>query len=124
MVYTPKHPEHTFIEEIDFCPTQIYYFFTDTDNKHWCAYIRQRRQPEATFELVATDELQEFSDDYQIGPYISLSRIFNFNVKAETEMINEIHAMENEVLEWLRTRFPNVNFPNNPPRQTRHPFIE
>ena len=118
------YPEHTFIEEIDFCPTQIYYSFTDTDNKHWCAYIRQRRQPEATFEYVATDEFQEFSDDYQIGPFISLSRIFNFNVKNATEKVDEIHAMEYEVLEWLRTRFPNVKFPDNPPRQTRHPIIE
>ncbi|MBR4268005.1 MAG: hypothetical protein IKQ46_18375 [Bacteroidales bacterium] len=94
MKYAKKYPEHIFVEEVGFCPTQIYYYFTDKEKHHWCAYLRQRRQSEVTFEFVATDEFQEFSDDYHIGQFISLSRKYNFNIDSEEEMLNEIHAME------------------------------
>lgn len=107
--------EHIFQEDIIYCPSQIYYYFTDNNGEKWCAYIRQRRGP-LTFELVNILE----NDEWKFGDIIPLSRTYDINNQTTIrEEEFEIEELEKEVMGILRQRFPEVSFPNSPIRQKR-----
>ena len=107
--------EHVFIEDVIYCPTQIYYYLTDVDGSFWVAYIRQRRG-DLTFELVRIDK--ETGDWLWEDNKVKLSRKYDINGQSDKESEErEIIAVEEEVLWFLRQRFPEVEFPDSPFRQ-------
>ena len=109
-----ENPEHVFKEDIIYCPSQIYYYFTDSDNRFWVAYIRQRRGP-LTFELV---EIEKDTGDWLWDSgQVKLSREYDINNQPSQESEEkEIMAVEEEVMWFLRQQFPDVKFPDHPSR--------
>ena len=51
------------IEDLRWCPSQIYYYFVDKDGGRWCIYLRWRHQDPWTAELVRCDKNWEFDWD-------------------------------------------------------------
>ena len=118
MEHKHKHPEHIFIEDIIYCPSQIYYYFSDNDGTEWVAYIRQRRGP-LTFELMEIDkESGDWKWDWKGGTNkVILSRAYDINNQPTQEAEDkEIEAVEEEVLWYLRQQFPEIKFPDHPVR--------
>ena len=102
--------EHVFIESIIYFPTQIYYYFTDEEDQGWVLYVRQRGGP-LTCDLISEDECWN---------KVVLSREYDINGKqSQDEEDSEIMAVEEEMLWFLRQRFPKVIFPDHPIRQKR-----
>ena len=46
--------------DLNWCPSQIYYYFKDAVGDNWCIYLRWRWQDPWTAELVRCDEEWEF----------------------------------------------------------------
>ena len=115
-----NNPEHVFIEDIIYCPSQIYYYFRDQDERSWVAYVRQRGGP-LTFELVEIRDDGEWLLDWEGGTNkVKLSRIYDINGQPnEEEEEKEIEALESEIMWYLRQQFPNINFPEHPERRKR-----
>ena len=110
-----KDPEHVFIESIIYCPSQIYYYFTDEKNQGWVLYVRQRGGP-LTCDLFRVGKDGEWSGWYNVV----LSRKYDINGKqSQDEEESEIMAVEEEMLWFLRQRFPEVTFPTQPERRKR-----
>ena len=111
-----KNPEHVFIESIIYCPSQIYYYFTDEEDQEWVLYVRQRGGP-LTCELVRIGKDGEW-DSWKKWNKIVLSREYDINGKqSQDEEESEIMAVEEEMLWFLRQRFPKVRFPDHPERK-------
>ena len=115
-----RNPEHVFIEDIIYCPSQIYYYFRDQDDRQYVAYVRQRGGP-LTFELVEIREDGEWLWDWEGGTNkVKLSRVYDINGQQNVESEErEIEALESEIMWYLRQQFPNINFPEHPTRQKR-----
>jgi hypothetical protein len=92
-----ENPEHIFIESIIYCPSQIYYYFTDEGDQKWALYVRQRGGP-LTCRLIRVREDGEW-DSYKVA----LSREYDINGKQNLrEEESEILAVEEEMLWFLR----------------------
>lgn len=91
--------EGKFIEDLLWCPSQIYYYFT-SNNKKFCIYLRWRHKDPWSAELIECKDNWDFSEDWN---KISLSK----NYKDE-----EYKELEEEVLEKVKSMFPNLEFPN------------
>ena len=124
---TKNNPEHVFIEDIIYCPSQIYYYFSvpngkseDNEGRQYVAYVRQRRGP-LTFELIEIREDGEWLWDWEGGTNkVRLSRIYDINGQPNEESEEkEIEALESEIMWYLRQRFPNITFPEHPERRKR-----
>ena len=122
-----NNPEHVFIEDIIYCPSQIYYYFSvpnekseDQDDRQYVAYVRQRGGP-LTFELIEIREDGEWLWDWEGGTNrVKLSRVYDINNQPnEEEEEKEIEALESEIMWYLRQQFPNINFPEHPERRKR-----
>ena len=122
-----RNPEHVFIEDIIYCPSQIYYYFSvpngkseDNEGKQYVAYVRQRGGP-LTLELVEIREDGEWLWDWEGGTNkVKLSRVYDINGQQNVESEErEIEALESEIMWYLRQQFPNINFPEHPIRQKR-----
>ena len=115
-----NNPEHVFIEDIIYCPSQIYYYFRDQDDRQYVAYVRQRGGP-LTFELVEIREDGEWLWDWEGGTNrVKLSKVYDINNQPnEEEEEKEIEALESEIMWYLRQQFPEVTFPTQPIRQKR-----
>ena len=115
-----RNPEHVFIEDIIYCPSQIYYYFRDNDQREWVAYVRQRGGP-LTFELVEIREDGEWLWDWEGGTNkVKLSRAYDINNQPNEESEEkEIIELESEIMWYLRQRFPEVTFPTQPERRKR-----
>ena len=115
-----KNLEHIFVEDIIYCPSQIYYYFRDQDDRAYVAYVRQRRVP-LTFELIEIREDGEWEWDWEGGTNrVKLSRVYDINNQPNDESEEkEIEALESEIMWYLRQRFPEVNFPEHPERRKR-----
>ena len=122
-----NNPEHVFIEDIIYCPSQIYYYFSvpngkseDQDDRQYVAYVRQRGGP-LTFELVEILEDGEWLWDWEGGTNkVKLSRVYDINGQPNEEAEErEIEVLESEIMWYLRQQFPNVNFPEHPERRKR-----
>lgn len=115
-----NNQEHIFIEDIIYCPSQIYYYFKDQDDRQYVAYVRQRGGP-LTFELVEIREDGEWLWDWEGGTnQVKLSRVYDINGQPNVESEErEIKALENEIMWYLRQRFPEVTFPTQPERRKR-----
>lgn len=107
--------KHTFIESIIYCPSQIYYYFEDEKGQIWCAYVRQRSGPLtlSLFPIKEGDKDLLFNWDKE--EIIELSRVYDINgchnLDKEKE---EVKAVEEEVMWFLRQRFPSLTFPDQP----------
>ena len=118
-----NNPEHVFIEDIIYCPSQIYYYFSVPNGKsedQYVAYVRQRRGP-LTFELIEIREDGEWEWDWEGGTNkVKLSRVYDINGQPnEEEEEKEIEALESEIMWYLRQQFPEVTFPTQPARRKR-----
>jgi len=116
-----NNPDHIFIENIIYFPSQIYYYFKDNNQREWVAYVRQRSGP-LTFELVEINkENGEWKWDWEGGTNrVKLSRTYDINGQLNVESEEkEIEALESEIMWYLRQRFPKIEFPEHPERQKR-----
>lgn len=123
-----NNPENVFIEDIIYCPSQIYYYFSvsngkseDQDDRQYVAYVRQRGGP-LTFELIEIDkETSEWKWDWEGGTNkVKLSRVYDINNQPNVESEErEIEALESEIMWYLRQQFPEVTFPTQPERRKR-----
>ena len=123
-----NNPEHVFIEDIIYCPSQIYYYFSvpngkseDQDDRQYVAYVRQRGGP-LTFELIEIDkETSEWKWDWEGGTNkVKLSRVYDINNQPNVESEErEIEELESEIMWYLRQQFPEVTFPTQPERRKR-----
>ena len=122
-----NNPEHVFIEDIIYCPSQIYYYFSvpngkseNQDDRRYVAYVRQRGGP-LTFELVEIREDGEWKWDWEGGTNkVKLSRVYDINGQPNVESEErEIEALESEIMWYLRQQFPEVTFPTQPKRNKR-----
>ena len=115
-----NNPEHVFIEDIIYCPSQIYYYFSVSNGKKYVAYVRQRRGP-LTFELIEIREDGEWEWDWEGGTNkVKLSRVYDINGQPNEEKEEkEIEALESEIMWYLRQQFPEVTFPTQPERRKR-----
>jgi hypothetical protein len=121
-----RNPEHVFIEDIIYCPSQIYYYFSvsngkskDNEGRQYVAYVRQR-SGSLTFELVEIDkETGEWKWDWERRTNkVKLSRVYDINNQPNEEAEEEeIIELESEIMWYLRQQFPNVTFPEHPTRQ-------
>ena len=94
----------TWLESLIWCPSQIYYFFTDQKTgKNYCIYLRWRHRDPWTAELIPCDDKLEF-DNYSTWETIETPKIY-------TE--DEYKELESDVLEIIKARFPETNFPEN-----------
>lgn len=51
------------IEDLRWCPSQIYYYFLDKEGGRWCIYLRWRHDDPWTAELCPCDENWKFIFD-------------------------------------------------------------
>ena len=111
---------NVFLEDIIYCPSQIYFYFeckasdnerkSDNERGKKLAYIRQRGGP-LTFELIDLLEDDEWGEVHKV----ILSREYDINNQpSEEEERREVDELESEVLEFLRQRFPSTEFPRHP----------
>ena len=123
-----NNPEHVFIEDIIYCPSQIYYYFSvpngksgNQDDRQYVAYVRQRGGP-LTFELVEIRDDGEWEWDWEGGTNkVKLSRVYDINGQQNVESEErEIEALESESMWYLRQQFPEVTFPEHPERLKRN----
>jgi hypothetical protein len=111
--------EHVWLEDIIYCPSQIYYYFEDDTGEFWCLYIRQR-SGDLTMELVKVEEDNEGWSNMNNWSSVILSRDYDINNQlSEEKEREEIDAVEEEGLCFLRQRFPKVKFPDNPEKRGR-----
>ncbi len=94
--------EHTWIEDIIYCPSQIYYYFSTANGQKYVLYLRWRHQDPWTVELVKVNSEDEWDWD-------SAENLGYFKWTSE-----EWKYLEEEVLEILRKKFPDVSFPEHP----------
>ena len=103
--YLKTFEEFAFFEDMIWCPSQIEYFFTDpNDGQMYVVYCRWRWSDPWTIELV---KVANPSNPHK----------WNFDLMDEHLNIGEFkdqeyRLMEKEVVEYLRTRFPQVQFPS------------
>ena len=96
-----KIKKNEFLEELLWCPSQIYYYFQDKSEKIWCLYLRWRHDDPWTSELIPCDKNFEFLDCSK-WETISTSKDYkDFEYK----------DLEKEVLEIIKKKFPDTNFP-------------
>ena len=93
--------EHTFIEEIMYCPSQIYYFFTDAKSgEKYCIYLRWRYRDPWTSYLVKCD------DDYELQS--KFDPLETHNQYKEDDYC----FLEEDVLDIIKEKFPETQFPS------------
>ena len=99
-----EQPElYIFIEDLLWCPSQIFYYFI-SNNRKFCIYLRWRyRDPSWTAYLV------ECEDDWEFGKSSEWKRIkFNKDYKED-----EYKELEEDALNKISSIFPCIDFPNN-----------
>lgn len=112
-----KPETNTFIEEIIYCPSQIYYYFELNETEKYCLYLRQRRDPQVTARLIKCDDDWEFIWENPEPEIINLPRNFDINNQNSLEdEEKEIEELEKTCMELLKTKFPDIQFPENPVR--------
>jgi hypothetical protein len=112
-----NHPVMEFLEDIIYCPSQIYFYFRDGEAV-WCLYIRQRHG-ETTAQLVSCYGSGDFIYE-GLWPDIELSRDYDIEGKSyesEEAEEQEIIAIEKACLARLRVMFPDTPFPEHPNRR-------
>lgn len=101
--------EYVFIEELMYCPSQIYYYFTDMVNgEKYCLYLRWRYKNPWSASIVECDDLYEFKN-YGSRKIIETSRPYK---EEEHELLEE------EMLDEIKKLFPETYFPSKIKRLT------
>ena len=94
------------------CPSQGYFYFFDDNGAAWVLYIRWRSAPWSA-ELIPVFDIEEETWDWENEEIIKLSKIYEEEEECEEVM--------KESYEWLKKRFPDIDFPESP-RVCMHPF--
>lgn len=113
-----NHPVMEFLEDIIYCPSQIYFYFRDGDEVY-CLYIRQRHG-DVTAELVTCFGSGGDFDYDTLWPEIELSREYDIegaSYKSDEAEEQEIIAVEKDCLARLCIMFPDTPFPEHPNRK-------
>lgn len=93
---------NVFLEDLIWCPSQIYYYFCDNSGKIWCIYLRWRHDDPWTAELIPCDKNFKFFD-CDTWETISTSKDYkDFEYK----------DLEKEALEIIKKRFKDTIFPD------------
>ena len=100
---------HVFLEDLIWCPSQIYFYFI-SNNIKFCIYLRWRHRDPWTAELVKCTDNWDFSkDSANDWKKIKLSKDY----KSE-----EYKELEEEVLEKIKTLFPTIDFSDSETMET------
>lgn len=104
--WVSKWEEHAFFEEMIWCPSQIYYYFTDpADGQMYVVYCRWRWSDPWTIELVKVANPKNPKNwDWSLGSTCLLS---DKGYKDE-----EYKKMEEDILDCLKVKFPHIVFPD------------
>lgn len=104
--WVSKWEEHAFFEEMIWCPSQIYYYFTDlADGQMYVVYCRWRWSDPWTIELVKVANPKNPRNwDWSLG---SVSLLPDRGYKDE-----EYRKMEKDILDCLKAKFPHIVFPD------------
>lgn len=95
---------YTFIEELLWCPSQIYYYFISKNIK-FCIYLRWRHKDPWTAELIKCDDNWNFSEDLKDDWE---------KIKLDKEYKDEEYKeLEEDILEKFKSIFPNIDFHND-----------
>ncbi len=94
---------HTFMEDLIWCPSQIYYYFEDRSGQKYVVYSRWRWNDPWTIELVEIDDYDNW--DLSRATYILEDKNFKDD---------DYKDLEKEIIKYLKARFPDVNFPDDP----------
>lgn len=95
--------EKVWAENLIWCPSQCYYYFTDPeDSQKYCIYLRWRHSDPWTVELIKCDDDWEFiwDSDWET---IETSRDY---------LDHEYRKLEKEVLKIMGRRFSGIKFTN------------
>ena len=114
-----NYPVMEFIEDIIYCPSQIYFYFR-TGETVKCLYIRQR-QEQTTAEIVPCHDNGQFNYN-SMWEHLTLKRAYDIEgcrrISEECEE-QEIIAIEKELLDQLCQMYPETQFPLHPNRKRR-----
>ncbi len=114
VITTMTIEQNKFLEDLLWCPSQIYYYFISSGRK-FCIYLRWRYKNPWTAELIECDDDWEFSKNWREDWHkLTLSKEY----KDE-----EYKDLEKEVLDKIAAMFPNLEFPNNSEDKTMQ-FVE
>lgn len=96
-----QNEENIFIEDLLWCPSQIYYYFTSND-KRFCIYLRWRhKDPWKAYVVECNDDANwTFSNDWN-----------ELTLKRDYKKL-EYKELEEDTLLKVSSMFPNINFHN------------
>ena len=95
------------------CPAQLYYYFEDGDGGRWCIYLRWRHSDPWTAELVRCNERWEFQWDHPDTCNLLEEKEHTPGIITGFYQDEEYPFLMKKVLELVKERFPDLDFPNN-----------
>lgn len=105
------------IEELmDWDPAQLYYFFKDNSDGHWCIYLRwdgQRGDEPWESELIRCDENWDFRWDSPDTISLLKEKDHVPGTVVGYYYDKEYPYLQQRILEIMKDRFPDLEFPNN-----------
>lgn len=98
-----KIDEFIFIEEIIYCPSQVYYYFTDNKSgEKYCIYLRWRYHDPWTSQLIRCGNDYSFSPNWEEWETIETKKQYKDD---------EYLELEEEVLDIVKSKFLETKFP-------------
>ena len=91
----------TWLESLIWCPSQIEYYFKDSNGSNYLIYLRWRHSDPWTAELIPCNENWEL--DFANRKTINTSKNY---------IDDEYKELESEVLEIIKKKFPETKFPD------------
>lgn len=109
---TNRFEEHAFFEELIWCPSKIEYYFTDpASGKMYVLYLRWRTSDPWSVDLI------EVSDPSDPKGWNFTAWYENITDKIGFFKDNEYESLETATIDYLKSRFPAVQFPDSPKRK-------
>ena len=98
------------------CPAQLYYYFEDADGGRWCIYLcwdGQRGDERWFADLVRCDENWDFRWDSPDSENLLEEKNHYPGIVTGYYYDEEYPFLQQKVLEMMKERFPDLEFPNN-----------
>jgi hypothetical protein len=111
-LYQGRVLNHWIMHLSHWCPAQLYYYFVDNDGGQWCIYLRWRQDP-WTAELVRCDRNWDFLWDGPSTVNLLVEKVHTPGTITGYFLEEEYPFLMNQVLEMMKVRFPDLDFPNN-----------
>ena len=100
----------------NWCPAQIYYYFVDNDGGHWLIYLRwdsHRGDEPWSAELLRCDDNWELIPECPENVHLLEDEDHTPGTVKGYYYDVEYPFLMKRVLEMMKVRFPNLDFPNN-----------